>query len=328
MGQKQSRAVDVGDDTLLTEAFLNAADALADGNSAAEVVEKKKSRRQKAGQPANSVEQQLQELAAGWVSDEASHTLVRTPSVQRDIEAAAAAEPGLRLSRVHHRAARAQFMRARRRAVEARVAELQWQVQRAALLRGPSGRNFECDADCIVGGCGEMFAEEEGVRCGSGGGEGCGLFLCFACFGSTVVKNECQVGGRFDSEVRGQGQGDGDGAAASGTAPSPLSAAGSLPCPLFPQSCSCGHIPLHVIQRAMLHRMNRGQDGEAEDIHSSGHSPHKTFLLARRRWAEAQVEGVRAACAEPCALSQQPIDGLICFGSKRVSLRESNARLH
>ena len=31
-------------------------------------------------------------------------------------------------------------------------------------------------------------------------------------------------------------------------------------------------------------------DGEEEDVNSPGNSPHKTHLLARRRWAEAQVK--------------------------------------
>jgi hypothetical protein len=45
-----------------------------------------------------------------------------------------------------------------------------------------------CDESVELGGCGEEFAEEEGVLCA-----GCELFLCFGCFGKLVVNNECQV---------------------------------------------------------------------------------------------------------------------------------------
>ena len=70
---------------------------------------------------------------------------------------------------------------------------------------------------------------------------------------------------------------------------------GSLPCPLFPQACGRGHIPLPVIQRALLDSRNRGVDGEAEDVTSAGHSPHKLHLLARQRVAEARREVPRVA---------------------------------
>ena len=43
----------------------------------------------------------------------------------------------------------------------------------------------------------------------------------------------------------------------------------------------------------MLHPSNRGRDGDAEDLHSSGHSAHKIHLMARRRWAEAEADAVR-----------------------------------
>ena len=58
---------------------------------------------------------------------------------------------------------------------------------------------------------------------------------------------------------------------------------------MFPQNCACGHIRLYDIQRALLHNSNRGRDGASEDIESEGLSPHKVFLIARRRQAEAQL---------------------------------------
>eukprot|EP01047_Picozoa_sp_COSAG01_P081559 COSAG01_NODE_16305_length_1248_cov_1.151436_1_plen_229_part_10 len=125
----------------------------------------------------------------------------------------------------------------------------------------------------MLGGCAGTFDETEGVVC-----HGCSLFLCHACFGSTVVAHECGVGGRHDSHITGAGQGS-----------EQQSPPGSLPCPLFPQGCSVGHIPLDTIQRAMLHPANRGRDRAAEDILSAGHSPHKLHLLARRRYAESQL---------------------------------------
>jgi hypothetical protein len=107
------------------------------------------------------------------------------------------------------------------------------EIVRSSLLREPGKQRFVCDGDAIVGGCGEEFSEQDGVMC-----DGCQLFLCFKCFGATVIANECSVGGRYDAEI--------------GASPS-----GSLPCPLFPQSCDCGHIPLVKIQRSLLHRSNR-----------------------------------------------------------------------
>ena len=195
--------------------------------------------------------------------------LVRTPSAQRDLEVG--------VSRAA--AARAQRMRAELRQIDTEIVEASAQLRRAELLRGPSGTRYECDSNCVVGGCGEEFAEDEGVLCD------CHLFLCHACFGATVVKNECQIGGRFDCDL----QHNVPGAQGGSRAVTLVSEPGSLPCPLFPQDCSCGHIPLRTIQRAMLHPSNRGRDGNEEDISSPGTSPHKTHLLARRRWAEAQA---------------------------------------
>ena len=87
------------------------------------------------------------------------------------------------------------------------------------------------------------------------------------------------MGGRYDKQVSGEN--------------GRVSEAGSLPCALFPQMCSNGHIALRTIQRAMLHPANRGRDGAAEDLHSSGHSPHKIHLMARRRWAEGEADAVK-----------------------------------
>ena len=83
-----------------------------------------------------------------------------------------------------------------RATIEADIVEARAELQRAATLRGPSGIRRTCDPDCVVGGCEEEFPQEEGVLC-----EDCGLFICHSCFGN-VVTNECQVGGRFDANLR------------------------------------------------------------------------------------------------------------------------------
>lgn len=62
------------------------------------------------------------------------------------------------------------------RIVDAQIADAKAAIIRQQLLAGPSGRSFVCDGDCVVGGCGETFAEEDGVLC-----EGCQLFLCHRC---------------------------------------------------------------------------------------------------------------------------------------------------
>ena len=214
----------------------------------------------------------LDELAAAV---DAECELVRTPSAQKDIEAALAVDPSLPSTHVHQQAGRAQRLRAQLRRLDAEIAATRAELVRSHLLHGPSQTRRECDPDCIVGGCQAEFAEEEGVLCGD-----CGLFLCNVCFGHTVVVNECQQGGRFDSDLR---------FPATELAEARFSSPGSLPCPLFPQNCACGHIPLFAIQRAMLARRNRGRAGDEEDVSSPGSSPHKIHLLARRRWAEAQA---------------------------------------
>lgn len=193
--------------------------------------------------------------------DEESSVLVQTPSVAEDLAGG--------LSEAE--AVRGQRLRQQIRIVDAQIADAKAQIIRQQLLQGPTGRRFECDKDCIVGGCGETFAEEDGVLCE------CQLFLCHPCFGSRVVTNECQVGGRYDATIT---------IATTGGMPS---ASGSLPCPLYPMQCSCGHIPLTDILRALLHESNRGEDGGFEDIESPGLSAHKIFLIARRRQAEAKL---------------------------------------
>ena len=192
--------------------------------------------------------------------------LVHTPSVAADLSTG--------LSRAE--AARGQRLREQLRSLDTEIANAKAQLIRQLLLRGPSGRQFECDKDCVVGGCGETFAEEDGVLCSC---TECQLFLCHKCFGHVLVTNECQVGGRYDKSI--------DTASGSGL----MSAPGSLPCPLYPSQCSCGHIPLAAIQRALLHESNRGADGSFEDIESPGLSPHKIFLIARRRQAETKLTG-------------------------------------
>eukprot|EP01043_Picozoa_sp_COSAG02_P031914 COSAG02_NODE_2108_length_9809_cov_4.022966_1_plen_521_part_10 len=192
--------------------------------------------------------------------------LVHTPSVAADLAT------GLTTAE----AARGQRLREQLRTLDTEIANAKAQLIRQRLLRGPSGRQFECDKDCVVGGCGETFAEEDGVLCSC---TDCQLFLCHKCFGNVLVTNECQVGGRYDKSI--------DTDSGSGM----MSAPGSLPCPLYPSECSCGHIPLADIQRALLHGSNRGEDGNFEDIESPGLSPHKIFLIARRRQAETKLSG-------------------------------------
>lgn len=190
--------------------------------------------------------------------------LVRTPSVAADLASGLSAAE----------AARGQRARDQLRTLDTMIANAKAQIIRQRLLRGPSGRQFECDKDCVVGGCGETFAEEDGVLCSCAE---CQLFLCHKCFGNELVTNECQVGGRYDKSIETD--------SGSGL----MSAPGSLPCPLYPSQCSCGHIPLAEIQRALLHESNRGEDGSFEDIESPGISPHKIFLIARRRQAETKL---------------------------------------
>eukprot|EP01043_Picozoa_sp_COSAG02_P047879 COSAG02_NODE_4636_length_5143_cov_4.342585_2_plen_953_part_00 len=186
--------------------------------------------------------------------------LIRTPSVQKDLET------GMDETRAAH----GQALRAEVRLVDAELVALRHELKRSRLLRGPSGERRKCDADCIIGGCELDKAVEDGILC-----PGCGLFLCHECFGSLNVAHECAVGGRYDRTV----------VSPSGKPSEP----GSLPCPMFPNGCGVGHIPLVEIQRALLHPRNRGRDGEYEDIDSPGHSPHKLHLLARRRAAERNL---------------------------------------
>ena len=189
--------------------------------------------------------------------------LVHTPSVASDLAGGFSAAE----------AVQGQRLRQQLRSLDTRIADAKAQLIRQRLLRGPSGRQFECDEDCVVGGCGDTFAEEDGVLCSAG----CQLFLCHTCFGSRVVTNECQVGGRYDASINAT------------TDSGVMSAPGSLPCPLYPSQCTCGHIPLAEILRALLHDSNRGPDGGFEDIESPGLSAHKIFLIARRRQAEAKL---------------------------------------
>eukprot|EP01043_Picozoa_sp_COSAG02_P078655 COSAG02_NODE_17817_length_978_cov_86.255973_1_plen_167_part_01 len=157
--------------------------------------------------------------------EEGEGLFVRSPSVQYDLDA------GVPIVQ----ATRAQRVRSQLRKLDAELAVLRAEVTRSSVLRGPSGKRHVCDVDLVVGGCERSFNEEEGVLC-----ECCNLFLCDACFGSILVSNECQQGGRYDLVI-------GDKAGPSGFSPS-----GSLPCPLFPQHCSQGQIPLVHTQRALL----------------------------------------------------------------------------
>eukprot|EP01051_Picozoa_sp_SAG22_P021247 SAG22_NODE_4617_length_1214_cov_1.327354_1_plen_255_part_01 len=208
---------------------------------------------------ASGLEVMLQDVEnAGQVDD--GSELTYTQSLQADLQA------GLGTSE----ALKARALRAKIREIDADISELNAELVRRSLLRGPSELKAVCDENCIIGGCGGEFSVSSGISC-----TGCNTFVCYGCFGRLVITNECQVGGRYDAMVPGQDHAD--------------SLPGSLPCPLFPQNCAVGHISLVETQRALLDPKNRGADGEQEDLNSSGHSPHKIYLLGRRRQAEAQL---------------------------------------
>ena len=191
-----------------------------------------------------------------------STELTRTPSVQRDTAAATAA--GI-ARRSFSDGGKSAASKAQLRALDADIAEVRvsWCVQSASRTVGQA---TPCD---------ELHCR----RLWRGFPTGARLLLraascsSYACFGASVVKNECQIGGRFDSDL---------------VLPIGIEAQGAVP-------CHCSHrVPL----RAFLCTRSAGnaassqsrRDGEDEDINSPGTSPHKTYLLARRRWAEAQVE--------------------------------------
>ena len=56
------------------------------------------------------------------------------------------------------------------RLLDAEIAELRYELMRGALIRGPTGKRHTCDGDCVVGGCGEEFAEDL-RQLGAGKGE-------------------------------------------------------------------------------------------------------------------------------------------------------------
>ena len=97
--------------------------------------------------PRSDLDQRLDLVEGG--GDE----LIHTPSVASDLATGMATKD----------AAKAQRLREQVRIIDSELAETKAAIIRQRLLRGPSGRRFECDADCVVGGCGESFAEEDGV---------------------------------------------------------------------------------------------------------------------------------------------------------------------
>jgi hypothetical protein len=99
----------------------------------------------------------------------------RTPSLVADLESGLDQED----------AEQAQRLRAELRGLDAELAQLKAKLVRVAVLRGPSGRRLICDESCMARGCGEEFAEEDGVLCSEAGG--CGLFLCNKCFGQNIA---------------------------------------------------------------------------------------------------------------------------------------------
>lgn len=150
----------------------------------------------------------------------------------------------------------------------------------------------ECDVDCIVGGCGQNTAVENGFLCSC-----CDLFLCHPCFGQVIVAHECvPISGRYNRLLSWS---------QAGVKPS---LPGSLPCPMFPQSCFVGCIAPDDIQRALRHPLNRGIDGEHETADSPGHSPHKLFLLAQRQLAGTDVAPSLLVKTQALA----PLDELKC----------------
>ena len=147
--------------------------------------------------------------------NENSTPLQRTPSARRDLADAAQAQRAggvdptggdvfYTLSIEQH-AARSQRLRKQLHLIDAEIAECNADLARAELLHGaattttrytvqilPNSRHparthsdilmetvcldDQCDADCIVNGCGEQFALHQGVHC-----DDCKLFLCFPC---------------------------------------------------------------------------------------------------------------------------------------------------
>jgi hypothetical protein len=233
--------------------------------------------------------------------------LAHTPSALADIQEAAVDYP-FATDANNQRSTRAQRLRKHLRVIDAEIAEVNAELARVrALSRGASGETFTCDGDMIVGGCGEeTFTADQGVLCG-----GCKLFLCYRCFGASVIRNECQVTGRFDKTVDG---GDHN-----------PSEPGSVPCPLFPQACSCGHIPLRDVQEALLHPDNRGPDGPEEDVNSPGNSPHKVHLQARRRQAEAEAQAAKDASGDGGGTEDESVELVRSF-TDRIA-RSTNAAL-
>eukprot|EP01051_Picozoa_sp_SAG22_P010397 SAG22_NODE_934_length_6428_cov_3.928267_8_plen_250_part_00 len=153
--------------------------------------------------------------------------LDRTISFKSDLESGLGVKQALR----------AQALRQKLRDADADITELRAALRRWDVLAGPSKTLKVCDVDCIVGGCGESVPADRGVLCA-----GCGLFLCHKCFGTTVVRAEVAVGGRYDRTIAAAAAPEAEAGAggASGVGGTD-SAAGSLPCPMFPQACGeCG----------------------------------------------------------------------------------------
>ena len=65
--------------------------------------------------------------------------LVHTPSVAADLSTGMS----------NPEAARRQRLREQIRTLDAELADVRAQAMRVRLLRGPSGRRFECDQDCV-----------------------------------------------------------------------------------------------------------------------------------------------------------------------------------
>lgn len=137
-------------------------------------------------------DERLQRIVAAVDGDQAP-PLIATPSAMNLFRALSPEDAALPSRTPDSRGsgaagARAQRVRTQLRLLDAELAEVRAELLRAEVLRGPSGMQFECDGNCIVGGCGDTFAEEEGVLCSGS----CGLFLCHACFGDSIITNETQ----------------------------------------------------------------------------------------------------------------------------------------
>jgi len=155
-------------------------------------------------------------------------------------------------------------LREKNAALEAQIASLR---AAAGGIATELEEKLICDEDSMLGGCGE-----EAV-CWSCSG-GCGATLCYTCFGSGLVKSECEAGMRYDRNIL-----DEHGAV--------LSKAVKLRCP----SCSRPVLKA-MIDRAMLLPANNISDDPrcAARVHDAARRRHTEKQLMTTIQAQAEAE--------------------------------------